>query len=227
MTSLQSLLDRLVRLQRALGLWPLWVFAAFHMWVHWPALLGRDAWLARAQVYSPGALAGWTVVALIALYVALGVVRAARAWRLPASVETGQSSDTRDTSDTSGRAAARDVFQGITGACIALFVAYHISQVWPKPAGVHATLETTYQRLWEQLGRTGPLVLYVLGCGALALHLAVGAWRALEQRMALVSRVPKAWRMALGILVGVLGLWVFVSYLQLVARFATGVPLLS
>jgi hypothetical protein len=221
MTALQFLLDRLVRLQRSLGLWPLWLFAGFHMWVHWPALLGRDAWLARAEVYSPSAVAAWTVVVLMALYVALGLVGAARVWRsrVPAAADAGESGH-------SGEAAgsvSSDVFQAITGACVALFVAYHVSQVWLKPAdaGSHASLEYVYQRLWEQLGRTGPLVLYVLGSGALALHLAYGAWRLIDRR------APKAWRMPLGLAVGMLGLWVFVSYLQLVARFATGVPLLS
>jgi succinate dehydrogenase/fumarate reductase cytochrome b subunit len=221
MTSLQSLLDRLVRLQRSLGLWPLWLFAAFHMWVHWPALLGRDAWLARAEVYSPSAFAGRTVLALMALYVVLGLVRAARVWRgqVPAVVDANESAPQAAGTGT----AASDVFQAITGACVALFVAYHLGQVWLKPAdaGSHASLEHVHQRLWEQLGRTGPLVVYVLGSGALALHLAYGVWGLVDRH------APKAWRTPIGLAVGMLGLWVFVSYLQLVARFATGVPLLS
>ncbi|MEY4577193.1 MAG: hypothetical protein RL701_1896 [Pseudomonadota bacterium] len=204
--SKQPRLEGWLWLQRWLGIGPLTVFAGYHLWVHWPALFGRDAWLYRAQTYSLGVRLGSVVLLLLVAHAVLGVTRALR---------TGRAS-----TEQNHEVAPGAVLQWVSGALLAVFVVYHLTHVWPRPDGVGATLERSYQKLWGLLGQPVVLASYVLGCGVLACHLALGFVRALEPRL------PDRLRSPLRYAVGILGFVLFVSYLQLVARFAAGAPFL-
>lgn len=184
-------------IQRALGLGPLALYACFHLWTHWPALAGREAWLARAAHYAPGPGLAAGVLALFAIHAALGLVRARRE---PAS-------------------GARS-FQLATGLSIAAFIAFHLTQVWPASQGSAVTPERSYERLWEQLGQPLVLGVYVLGCAALAAHLAHGLY------LQLAPHVPQRREAPLRYAAGLSGFVLFVLYLQLIGRFAAGEPML-
>jgi len=184
-----------LHLQRALGLGPLALYAIFHLWTHWPALVGRDAWLARAQAYAPGPWLGGVALALFATHAALGVARARR--------------DHHEAAGSTRR------FQAGTGLMIAAFTIYHLTHVWPA-----AELDRSYERLWQWLGQPLTLGVYVLGCAALAGHLAHGLY------LRLAPRVPGAVQPPLRYVAGLAGFVLFVLYLQLVGRFAAGEPML-
>jgi succinate dehydrogenase hydrophobic anchor subunit len=186
-----------VRAQQAGGLL-LAVFAVFHAWMQWPALFGRDAWLARAQHYAPGMVGTAIVLALFAGHGLLGAARA-RAGRLR-------------------EPHAR--FQAVTGAVLLAFVIAHVLQVWPRSEGETANLLRSYERLWEALGQPLWLVVYVVGCAALACHAAHGLFGVLELRASQTLRV------ALRYAAGAAAFVMFVLYLQLVGRFAVGEPML-
>jgi len=190
-----------LHMQRALGFGPLALYALFHLWTHWPALFGREAWLARAERYALGPGWGALVLMVFAAHAALGVLRVRRA--APALVSAG------------GRR-----FQLITGMLIAGFVGLHLFQVWPSGDGMSAAPDRSYERLWELLGHPLVLGIYVLGCGALAGHLAHGVYTWLAPRLPAPLRAP--FRYAAGLS----GFVLFVLYLQLVGRFAAGEPML-
>ena len=78
----------------------------------------------------------------------------------------------------------------------------------------------SYERLWELLGQPLWLVVYVVGCAALACHAAHGLFGVLE------LRASQPWRVALRYGAGVAAFVLFVVYLQLVGRFAVGEPML-
>jgi succinate dehydrogenase hydrophobic anchor subunit len=133
--------------------------------------------------------------------VALGLARVWRSRSSPAAASGG-----------------RARFQALTGAVLLVFLVYHLCHVWPAASGAaHATLADGYERLWQLLGRPLSLLLYVLGSGALAFHLAHGWTRSLEDHVS-AARV----RMALRYVAGAAGLVLFVLYMQLVGRFALG-----
>lgn len=172
------------------------VSAVLHLWVHWPALLGRDAWLERAAAQHTARAFGMIALALLAVHVGMVLLMRRRA------------------------GARLDRFQLATGGVFALFLGYHLSQVWPRPDGSAATLLRSYQRLWDQLGQPFALGVYVLGCAAFAAWFAHAVWRVLEPHL------PSPLRAALPYAVGLAGFALFASYLQLIARFASGEPLL-
>lgn len=190
-----------LQLQRALGLGPLALYALFHLWTHWPALFGREAWLARAEHYALGPGWGALVLALFIVHAALGALRVRR------SVRAGLPS--------AGRS-----FQVSTGVLIAGFIALHLAQVWPAADAEASAADRSYERLWELLGQPLMLGVYVLGCAALAGHLAHGLY------MWLAPRVPQTWRVPFRYAAGLSGFVLFVLYLQLVGRFAAGEPML-
>jgi succinate dehydrogenase hydrophobic anchor subunit len=186
-----------VRAQQAGGLL-LALFAAFHAWMQWPALSGRDAWLERAQQHAPGMIG---IVLLLALFVAHGALGAARArgghWRNPH---------------------AR--FQAVTGMVLLAFLLVHVPQIWPRSDARTANLLRSYERLWELIGQPFWLVVYVVGCAALACHAAHGFFGVFE------LRAPRALRAALRYTAGAAAFVMFVVYLQLLGRFAVGEPML-
>src|ERR1700742_4484552 len=182
----------LVTLQRALGL-VLAVFAAFHVWVQWPALVSRDAWLERVREHGIGMGVGCVLVALFALHGVLGVVRVQRA-------------------RAAGEWSARPRFQASMGGLLLLFLIHHLSHVWPLPDASDASWLGSYERLWSLLGRPFNLVSYVLGCGALACHVTHGLVSMLQ------PRVPAAMRTLFHYAAGVSAFALFVLYMQLVGR---------
>jgi succinate dehydrogenase/fumarate reductase cytochrome b subunit len=187
-----------VNLQRALGLGPLTLYAAYHLWLNWPALAGREAWLLRVRSHSLGLWLGVAVVAVLALHALLGVWNMLRA----APQENVERRSRR--------------FQALTGALLLGFVIYHLAQVWPPSVGAHATPANGYERLWHALGMPLALGGYVLGCAALAFHLAHGWVCALERML------PSALRLATRLAAGAAGFALFFLYLQLVGWFALG-----
>jgi succinate dehydrogenase / fumarate reductase cytochrome b subunit len=190
-----------VRLQRAIGLVPLSLFAVFHLWLNWPALTHRDAWLASVRAHALGTGIRYCVLALFGLHVVLGFVRA---WRRRAS--------------SVGPSLGRARFQALSGTLLLAFLLYHLSHVWPvASSAAYAAVTDSYQQLWQLLGRPLPLTLYVFGCGALAFHLAHGWASAIE-----VEASSVALRGTVRYVAGALGLVLFVLYMQLVGRFALG-----
>jgi hypothetical protein len=185
-----------IRLQQAIGLLPLTLFAGFHLWLNWPALAGRNAWLARVRGHALGTTLSACVLGLFALHALLGLGRVLRSRRLPKD----------------GRAR----FQAWMGGVLLFFLIYHLTHVWSLDGGAHAALSDSYQRLWQLLGRPLPLIVYVSGCAALAFHLAHGWLRALE------GFLPAASRAVLQYGAGLAGLAVFILYLQLLGWFALG-----
>jgi succinate dehydrogenase/fumarate reductase cytochrome b subunit len=188
--------DRLVALQRVLGLGPLTLYAGHHLWLNWPALAGREAWVVRVRDHGLGFGWGALAIGLFALHAGLGIARGFMA------------------SDEASRKRSR--FQALTGALLAIFLVYHLTQVWPPPSGSLADAVASYDRLWRLLGAPWALGLYVLGSAALAFHLAHGWAGALEQRLS----------GALGALgrygAGAAGFALFFLFLQLVGWFALG-----
>jgi succinate dehydrogenase/fumarate reductase cytochrome b subunit len=195
-----------VRLQRAIGLVPLAAFAGFHLWVQWPALQSREAWLARVRAYPPVSWLGASVLALFALHGLLGLARTLRETRTP-----------------DARAPGRGGLQSLTGLLLAVFLGYHLSHVWPTGAlsgWTDASWLQSHQELWQRLGRPLPLALYVLGSGALACHVAQGFANLFEPLL------PVTLRGALRFVTGLAGLFLFGLYMQLVGKFALGEALI-
>ena len=191
------------RLQQAIGLVPLSLYALQHLWRNWPALDSREAWLLRARSSSVEVSLGVCVIVLMAVHVILGVLRLLRARANGASPQDQ----------------GRSRFQAVTGSVLLVFVVYHVVQVWPAAGtAAHAAAVDGYQRLWQLAGRPIPLVFYVLGIGALAFHLAHGWARWLEEHAAASVRVSMRYA------AGLAGVLLFVLYLQLVGRFALGEP---
>lgn len=190
----------LVSLQRALGI-VLALFAGFHLWVQWPALASRDAWLDRVRAHGIGMSFGLVLVVLFALHGVLGLVRVVRA-------------------RAAGEWSSRTRFQALTGGLLLLFLIHHLSHVWPLPDASDATWLGSYERLWSMVGRPINLISYVLGCGALACHVAHGLASMLQ------PRVPAALRTLLHYAAGISAFALFVLYMQLVGRFALGEPML-
>ncbi|MET0384832.1 MAG: hypothetical protein ABW321_02680 [Polyangiales bacterium] len=194
-----SRVEQLGWLHRVTALMALAAFTGLHLWVQWPALFGREPWLERVQAHHAIELLGGWVVGFWCLHVLRAGVQQLRR---------------RDAGERVGR------FPLVSGGLFFLFLVVHLVQVWPRPDGTHATITRSYQRLWEDLGQPWILAVYVLGCGALAGFLAHAVYLGLDAR--LPSPLRPAWRYVAGLS----GFALFVCYLQLISRFATGEPLL-
>jgi succinate dehydrogenase hydrophobic anchor subunit len=96
----------------------------------------------------------------------------------------------------------------------------HVAQVWPRSESATGNLLRSYERLWELLGQPLWLVVYVVGCAALACHAAHGFFGVFE------LRAPQTLRVALRYAAGASAFVLFVLYLQLVGRFAVGEAML-
>jgi succinate dehydrogenase hydrophobic anchor subunit len=190
------------KLQRALGFGPLLLYSVYHLWAQWPALHGRDAWLSRAQRSGLGTLLGVLLLTLFGAHALLGVYRIVRE------------------REATTPARARRSFQLATGVTIAGFTIYHLTHVWPRPDGTAATLERSYERLWESLGQPWVLTIYVLACGALAGHAAhaLATW--------LEPYFPGRAQWTLRFVAGLSGFLLFTLYLQLIGQYAAGEAML-
>jgi succinate dehydrogenase hydrophobic anchor subunit len=197
--------SRVSRIAGRCALLPLALFALFHAWEQWPLLHSRAAWLDRVQAHA------------LTLSLAIGVlvlVLASALWSLTRVLRSLRS----ESNELDAR--GRQSFQLITFALFALFLIYHLAQVWPPPNALTSTWVDSYQRLWQRLGQPLPLTVYVVGCAALAFHLANGVSLALE------SSVPSRLRKLLRYGLAGVGTVLFVLYLQLVGRFALGEPVI-
>lgn len=151
--------DRLARVHGALGLL-LGAYVVYHLWTQWPALAGRDAWLARARSVELAWVAG-LVVLLVLGHAVLGFVRFRHDHR-------GASRDARGL----GR------LQASSGAVVFAFLAYHVVQVGAFSAGPHAHALSAHAILSRDLGRPFDLVLYVVGVTCVSFHFGHGLVRA-------------------------------------------------
>jgi len=193
--------SRLGRYHAALGI-VLGGYVVFHAWQQWPAVVSRDAWLERAQHAGlPSALKIVLALALLA-HLLLGALRL-RAGAHPA--------------DESIAAGLRRV-QLFFGAIVLLFLAVHVPLVqWtPSPA---STVLDVYARLTEQLGLPAMLAVHLVGTTAVCAHLALGLSRAAVTFG--VAKSPRAWVYV----AGVLAAGVLFCFLQVLACYAIGEPL--
>jgi succinate dehydrogenase/fumarate reductase cytochrome b subunit len=185
-------------------------FAFFHAFQNYPALRGSEAWVDRMHSSALGWMFGWIVIAAIGAHALLGLVAVVRA----------RSAVAHDP-------AARDRglgFQFVTGLFVLGFVAYHVIQLWPGPAGAHASVREPYARLWSGLGEPVAIVVYSAGVSALGFHFGHGLYRMLAR---IDGRGAPIVGRALGSVLGFVLLFVFV---QIMARFALGealIPALS
>lgn len=187
----------------ALGGAVLGAYVVFHLWQQWPALLGRDAWLERAQHAAlPGALKV-LVVAIVVGHALLGAMRL-RMGPHPA--------------DASPAAGPRRV-QLFLGALVLVFLAVHVPLVRWEPSPASTILEV-YARLTEQLGRPPMLAVHLVGITAVCVHLGLGLSRA-----AVTFGLAKDSRVS-GYVAGALAALVLYGWLQVLAWYAIGEPLL-
>ena len=178
-------------------------YVVFHAWQQWPAVISRDAWLERAQHAALPYALKLLVYAAIVGHMLLGVVRL-RLGAHPA--------------DDSGAAGLRRV-QLFFGALVLVFLAIHIPMVrWtPGPA---STVLDVYARLTEQVGRPPMLAAYLIGTTAVCAHLGLGLSRAAVSLG--IAKSPSGLLYLTGLLAGV----VLLCFLQVLACYAIGEPLL-
>lgn len=185
----------------ALGL-SLGGYAFFHAIQNYPALSADDAWVASALGRSLGPGLAIVVLAVAGLHAALGIRSYVRHRKSGAERDAGLT------------------FQLVTGALILAFVSYHVIQLWPTGGGAHASVRDPYARLWHHLGRPLELVAYVIGASAVGFHFGHGLLRLLA-RASFTGARPLG--RAIG---GVLGFVLLFVFVQLVAHFALGEPLI-
>jgi len=197
----------LARVHSLLGVVPLAAYLCLHVYDNWPALQGREAWLDRA-LHVPGR--AW-IAPLVLLPMLVHALLGLRRMRTSSG---GQS----------WRAAQWDTrLQAITGLLVVAFVALHVGQVWGVSDGAHSSPRAVYAMLWTSLGQPVLLAAYVLGVSAVCLHLGHGLPRAARTLAPALSQ--QAW-LVLRIGGGLLGLLLWLMFLQLLAYFALGQALL-
>lgn len=197
----------LARLHTLLGLVPLGAYLLWHLHQTWPVLGDREAWVDRALNAPSRPWIVFVVLVPLALHAALGLVRLRRSQADPLS----------------GPRSLR-LIQAATGALVLGFVLYHLQQVWSEAAGPHASPRAPYAVLWRDVGRPLDLAVYLIGITAVCFHLAHGVSRA-AVTLAL-ARTPAAVRWCrFG--AGAVGFALWLAFLQLLAQFALGEPLIG
>lgn len=191
-------------------------YVCLHLWVELSALDGREAWLARTQAYGLGVGLGALFIVAMLVHGALGL-RSFLATRR--SVQAG-----------GAPAHPWLAVQLVTGLLVAGFAVLHLAPLWPPDQGPHASVAAGYDMLWEHLGRLPVLLPYLVGVAALALHVALGAARALERLVGAeagdASPDPSARRRGVRYAAFVLGLLLWLGYVQVVGCFAIGEALI-
>jgi succinate dehydrogenase/fumarate reductase cytochrome b subunit len=175
-------------------------YVVFHAWQQWPAVISRDAWLERAQHAALPSALKLVVYAAIVGHMLLSVMRL-RLGAHPA--------------DDSAAAGLRRV-QLFFGALV--FLAIHIPMVHWTP-GPASTVLDVYARLTEQVGRPPMLAAYLVGTTAVCAHLGLGLSRAAVSLG--VAKSPSGWIY----LTGLLAAAVLLCFLQVLACYAMGEPL--
>lgn len=202
------------RLQSLIGVVPLGTYLIWHLYDHWPAVHGRDAWLLRA-VHQPSHSGPLVVLSTaVALHVALAVLHARRAG---AGLAVGTATDIQELPKL------RRV-QWVTGLMVMAFTVYHVAQVWSAGGGPHTSVHDVYDALWRQAGRPLVLIVYLFGITAAWFHLAHGLSR-LPFTFGL--RVSPGRVLGARLIAGALGLALWGMMLHLFAHFALGGPLIA
>jgi succinate dehydrogenase / fumarate reductase cytochrome b subunit len=194
--------DQLARVHRLTGLFPLAAFVVFHAWQQWPIRVGRDEALARMAETSHPWLEWLFVLLPLAAHAASGLWLRQRGHAAP-----GYASP------------AFRQFQAITGGLVAAFLGCHVLGVW-LPSVLAGTPLEAHARLFDQTGSAPGIAGYALGISAVCLHLGQGlsvallrAWPACPPRLAYT-------------LGGMVGGCVWIVFLDELAAYATGAPLM-
>ena len=199
----------LTRAHSLLGVFPLGAFLVFHLHRLWPAVYGREAFIERAP---HGVSRAWTIPLVIlplAAHAALGLRRTLRDRGAPADARLGPP-------------ALRFVQAG-AGALALAFVLSHVVQVWGVERGPHASEHAVYWRLWSSAGQMSTLCVYLIGISAVCFHFAHGLARAAVS-FELVASARAAYRVRW--VAGAVGFALWLLFLQVLAHFALGAPLL-
>ncbi len=195
----------LARVHALLGVGPLAIYLAFHARELWSVLAGREVWTDRAlHGFSHGALFALVLLPLCA-HAVLGWLRL---WRM-----RGERTPDR----------GLRLVQAMTGGAALLFVVYHLSHVWNPGDGPHRGLLSGYGKLFELLGQPLHLGIYLVGISALCFHFGHGLSRAATTLG--LARSPKA-VLAARLIAGALAFALWGAFLQVLAHFALGEPLL-
>ena len=199
----------LTRAQSLLGLVPLTAFLCVHLFDHWPALRGREAWVDANLHDSPRAWLVALVLLPLAVHAALGVMRLVRE---------------RPIDDPLLGPASLRWLQAVTGVLGLCFVVFHVGTLWALPQGVHGSARDAYALLWHTAGRPLDIGVYVVGMAALCMHVAHGWTRAAVTFGAVRSaRELRFWRLGAGLC----GFILLFLLLQVFAHFAVGQPLVG
>jgi succinate dehydrogenase/fumarate reductase cytochrome b subunit len=200
----------LARLHSFLGV-VLSVYLLVHVYEHWPALQGREAWVTRALHSLSYGLALGLVLPLLVAHAALGWLRF---WGLgPSAGPTTRAAGANE------RGLLR--LQAASGALVFMFVAYHVASFWSLERGPNSDERAPYALLWRTLGEPFVLALYLAGSAATCFHMAHGLLRLF---LALgFGRSARA-LLALRLLAGAFGFLVFGLLLDLIGHFALGAP---
>jgi succinate dehydrogenase/fumarate reductase cytochrome b subunit (b558 family) len=190
------------------GLIPAAFFIPLHLWNHWAALAGRQAWVVRERALGT------------ALPVALGVGLAASLLVHVALWPRG--AETRPL-HLLGSGSLRQ-FQRFSGIVALLFISYHFFHLAPATVGSDIFAAGSYDILWDSLGEPINLGIYLFGIWTLYFHLGHGLCRA-AVTFDLVSSPRGALALRWTSASLVLLLWAIT--VQLVSYFATGTALIG
>lgn len=196
------------------GVVPVGAFALFHLWENAKALQGREAYGKMVHDIATMPFITFLEVGFILLPLLFHAVLGLK-FVLDASYNVGVYGYSRNW---------MFVLQRITGVAALGFIAYHLYELrWQKLAG---TMDGAgfYDALCRNLSSTvGPVPLialvYLLGIGAVAFHLANGLWGFLFSWGFTVTRRSQR---AAGTVLGIVGLLVFVLGANTTIYFATG-----
>lgn len=200
----------LARAHSLLGVFPLGAYLCLHIYDNWPALRDRELWVDRAQHTFARPWAVALVLVPLGLHALLGGARLVLA---PASAGNV----------LKGGGALRAI-QALTGALVLGFVLYHVVQLWGLGDGPHTSSRASYALLWQTLGRPFELTLYLVGISATCFHFAHGLARAAVTFR--LARTPSGVR-RVRVAAGLCGFVLFGMFLQLLAHFALGAPLIG
>jgi len=148
-------------------------YLAFHLWELAAATSGREAFVARAAWW------GGPWARVLAVLVLLPLVVHALAGARRVRVEAGHR-------EAYGTAGTRRL-QWLTAVIAALFLAVHLVHVGRTIGIDGGGARAAYDRLRTDLGEPGWLSLYVVGIGAVCLHLAGGLAAAVDRLSLRVS----------------------------------------
>ena len=196
--------SNLARVHSLSGIIPLLAFVAIHTWETSAAARGRDAFVARAFGADVGSI-GW------ALELVLVIVP------LVAHVGTGVLRARRSTDAGSYPSAGSRRLQWLSGGVLLVFLVLHLFHAHAVTPG--ATALTSYEVLRQSLSRGVWIAIYVIGLGALSLHVTQGIVAAVRH-WGLVRRAVSLRWVRVG--AAVFGASVFLVQLNGLAHFARG-----